>query len=387
MVPRIIIRANGCWTSNCVAYSIYKSFLKNKIAADIKFVNDNSFNDAYEVARYDYMILEACSVTINLEMMVVDFLGRIKQINPKLKVVICGCGAKNKQSIYYKLDKEVDHIFYSYSDMIKYFVAFLPAAFDNKINDVKIANRVLVKKGCKRFCSYCIVPYVRIPAYDRDAGTILKEIRFLQKRGFKDVKLTGLCISSWKRKGLNFKDLLKKILEEIQIKVSVYEFHPKDIDRKLMRLLLHKNMDRNLSIPLQSGSNKILRMMNRGYTVEYIENLFSQLIEKVPNIKINTELMFGFPYETENDFCMTNKLFDKFPFNRLARIQVYPFSQRPFTKAASFPQIPTDIIKSRINKFWNNHKDLPVIKYGLLELHKKRRIDYFNKLNSSDKLK
>jgi MiaB/RimO family radical SAM methylthiotransferase len=377
----MIIRANGCWTSNCGAQLTHKLLLKRDIYSDVKFVNDNSFSDIAEMAKYDYIILEACSVTINMEMMIANFLKKIKQINPSVHIFIYGCGAKNSKSLYYNL-KEVDCIFKSQSSLINYFMNVFNPIIGKGHKIFTLTNHVLVKKGCNRFCSYCIVPYVRTPTYNRPIKSIINEIMFLKKHGFKKVQLAGLCILNWKDKGWVFADLLEKILVDMHVKVSIYEFHPKDINKRLIDLLCHQNMDNNISIPLQSGSDKLLKLMNRGYTVKLVENLYKQLIEKKYNINISTELMFGFPFETEKDFMMTTTLFYKYPFNKLSRIQVYPFSPRPFTKASKLPQINVKIIKARINRFCNSHMNLPIVEYGKFELDENRRIDYFNLLQS-----
>ena len=205
--------------------------------------------------------------------------------------------------------------------------------------------------GCTNFCSYCIVPYTRGKEISRQPEAIINEVTSLAQEGFKEVTLLGQNVNSYgKDLGLNmdFADLLKQLndipgLERIRFTTS----HPKDMKDSLIDALANlPKVCEHLHLPVQSGSNRILKLMNRGYTREYYLDLVRKIKEAVPNISLTTDLIVGFPGETEEDFQDTLDLIREVGFSSSF---TFIFSPRNGTPAATMSeQIPEEVKKDRI---------------------------------------
>lgn len=215
---------------------------------------------------------------------------------------------------------------------------------------------VKVQDGCDQFCSYCIVPYTRGSPRSLPISLVLKQIDFYIKQGYKEIVLTGIHLGKW---GKDFKppqkfselllaieDYLKTYNETFNLRLSSLEV--KEIDEEfLVYIKESKFLVPHFHIPLQSGSNRILKLMNRHYTQEeYLETL-EKLYKLFPHATFGADIIVGFPGETEEDFLETCKVVKNAPLNWL---HIFPFSPRPGTKAEKMPdKIPANIIHERIN--------------------------------------
>jgi len=208
---------------------------------------------------------------------------------------------------------------------------------------------VAISRGCSNFCSYCIVPHVRGTIRHRKPECVIDEVKLLVESGYIDVCLLGQNVNAYKHRGLTFVSLLER-LERIDglRRLWFITTHPSDLCLNTVKIMAHPPFAPYISLPLQSGSDHILGLMNRGYTrKDYLEKV-SWLREHVEGCFISTDIMVGFPGESDADFEDTLEVV------RLARFDnVFSFiySPRPFTKAASFRNdVPNEVIKARFER-------------------------------------
>ena len=208
----------------------------------------------------------------------------------------------------------------------------------------KIKAYVSIIRGCNNFCSYCVVPYTRGREVSRSLESIIDECKTLQDQGYQEITLLGQNVNSYNSQGLDFADLLAEIDKLGFPRVRFMTSHPKDISYKLMQAIRDlPSVCENLHLPFQSGSSRILKKMNRSYTQEsYLEKV-ELLKATVPNITLGTDIIVGFPTETEEDFLETLKVFEKV---RFLNAFVYAYSPRKGTSAYQLKDNVSKEIKS-----------------------------------------
>jgi tRNA-2-methylthio-N6-dimethylallyladenosine synthase len=205
---------------------------------------------------------------------------------------------------------------------------------------------VPIMHGCNNFCSYCVVPYVRGRERSREPEAILREVRELVAQGYKEIMLLGQNVNSYKP---SFADLLRQInAVDGDFVITFMTSHPKDFTRELIDTMAQcSKVVRNLHLPVQSGSNRVLEAMNRGYTAEeYLEKL-AYARSVMPDLTLTTDIIAGFPGETREDFEQTLELIKKAEFNAA---YTFIFSPREGTKAASLP----DPVPKEVKTKWFN---------------------------------
>lgn len=215
---------------------------------------------------------------------------------------------------------------------------------------------VPIMNGCNNFCTYCIVPHVRGREISRPVCEILKELDVLSNRGVKEITLLGQNVNSYKdTDGTDFPGLLQKILDHLdQTKSSIdwvrFESpHPKDFSDKLIELMARdERICRGIHLPVQHGSTKVLKEMNRRYTREQYLDLVDRLRKAVPDLALTTDIMLGFPGETDEDFEQAVSLMKEVKYNSAF---MYYYNPREGTPAATFEnQIPVELKKERLQK-------------------------------------
>ncbi|MDY6367192.1 MAG: tRNA (N6-isopentenyl adenosine(37)-C2)-methylthiotransferase MiaB, partial [Clostridia bacterium] len=217
---------------------------------------------------------------------------------------------------------------------------------------------VNVTYGCDNFCTYCIVPYVRGRERSRKESDIIKECEELIKSGYKEITLLGQNVNSYgKDVGSDFATLINKVAAiEGDFRLRFMTNHPKDLSIDLIKAIKNnKKVCRSIHLPLQSGSNRILHLMNRKYTREDYLDKVNALRSEIPDIAITTDVMVGFPTETDEDFNDTLDLFKKVGF---AGAFTFIYSKRSGTIAATMDgQIPEEVSKQRIMKLIDFQND------------------------------
>ncbi|MBN1593795.1 MAG: tRNA (N6-isopentenyl adenosine(37)-C2)-methylthiotransferase MiaB [Candidatus Coatesbacteria bacterium] len=227
------------------------------------------------------------------------------------------------------------------------------ASWDYEAETVSRLNKrsayVAISRGCSNFCTYCIVPYVRGPIQHRRPESIVDEVRSLTDSGYIDICLLGQNVNAYDYDGCSFVNLLERVASIGGIRrLRFITTHPKDLCIDTVRMMVNPPFAPYISLPLQSGSDRILGLMNRGYTRgQYMEKV-SWLKEYLPGAFISTDIMVGFPGETEADFEDTLEIVRKAQFDN---IYSFVYSTRPRTKAASLmSDVPDEVIKARFKR-------------------------------------
>jgi len=318
----------------------------------------------------DTIILNTCSVRNTAEERVLGRLGYLKGLKkskPNLKIFVTGCMAQNWGEKLLKEAPHINGIFGTYNrskileainDTQNYVVdikmdryEFLPPTIDY-IYPFKAS--VTVIHGCNHSCTYCIVPKTRGKEISRPIKDIVEDIKKLIDKGVVEVLLLGQNINSYgKDIGTSFKELLEEVnkIEGLR-RIRFLTSHPINFKRDLIDTIAELDkVCRYFHLPFQSGSNRILKLMKRGYTHEYYIDMVNYIREKMPDSSISTDIIVGFPSETEEDFKMTLKLVEEVRFDFS---YMFIFNPREGTPAATMQdQVPEEIKTERIQRLIN----------------------------------
>jgi tRNA-2-methylthio-N6-dimethylallyladenosine synthase len=212
----------------------------------------------------------------------------------------------------------------------------------------KVTSYLAISRGCENYCSYCIVPYVRGSFRSRPVNDIMVEMKMLVDSGVKDITLLGQNVNSYSDDDTDFPNLLRKLAPTAPPRLRFLTSHPKDLSDDLIHCFEEiPNLCKSLHLPLQSGSDKILKAMNRGYTLKHYLGLIEKLRKIVPDITLTTDLIVGFPGETRSDFEKTLKAVEDIGFNWAF---MFRYSVRPNTAAAKLPDdVPENVKIERLN--------------------------------------
>jgi len=313
-----------------------------------------------DIDQADVIFLNTCSVRGKAEQKVHSFLGRLRRLKdtkPHLKIIAGGCVA---QQLGEKLLDRFDHLdmvigtraVNSIGQMLQRVqesggrIACLPdqesrgPELDGRkiLPQASVTAPITIMQGCNNYCTYCIVPYVRGPERSRPADEILEEIRLLDESGVREVLLLGQNVNSYGRgldENINFVDLLRRIGAETGIaRIRFTTSHPKDLTDELMRCFAEvDSLCKHLHLPVQAGSDRVLARMNRGCTATGYMEKIKRLRQICPEISLTSDIIVGFPGETDEDFKKTMQLLDEVRFDNLFSFR---YSDRPNTRASTF---------------------------------------------------
>lgn len=338
-------------------------------AYESEYIKEQFKTNNYDIVNIDdnpdVVVINTCTVTNQSDAKSRKVIRHAKKINPNAIIVVCGCAAEHhKENI---IDTEIDILIGNYfkskivdfvnkykkdGKKINTFVDMKNVGFeDMKINNFLNKTRAFVKiqDGCNNFCSYCIIPFMRGTIRSKDIDVAYEEIKSLVNKGYQEIVLTGIHTGSYGTgESYDLVDLIRRIskfdkLKRIRISsIEITELNEKFIDE----LKTNKKICNHLHVPIQSGSNKILKLMNRKYTIEEYKNIINKIRNVRPDINFTTDLIVGFPTETEEDFIETyNNLKDI----KFSKIHTFPYSKRNNTKAADMEQVDEKIKKERVN--------------------------------------
>ena len=202
-----------------------------------------------------------------------------------------------------------------------------------RLHGAKLSGFVSIMRGCNNFCHYCIVPYTRGRERSRDVESILREVRDLRDRGFKEVTLLGQNVNSYHTEGLDFPGLLRKVAEEApQMRVRFTTSHPKDMSNETLRVIAEvPNVCKHIHLPVQSGSDKILKLMNRKYTREWYMDRVAAIRRIIPDCGLSTDIFVGYHNETEEDHQLSLSLMREVGYDSAF---MFKYSERPGTYAS-----------------------------------------------------
>ncbi len=339
------------------------------------------YSEAQNPESADLIIFNTCSIRKKPEEKLFSALGRLKALKrrkPHLKIAVCGCLAQQEGENILKRAPHVDYIFGPQNiGKLKEILSFdkkidinenpeLPYEELPTLREDSVRASVNIMYGCNNFCSYCVVPYTRGREVSRPVKSILDEIRLLAENGYKEIVLLGQNVNSYDGE-IDFPDLLKEVnkIEDIK-RIRFITSHPKDFSEKLIRYIAELDkVCEHIHLPLQSGSDRILMLMNRGYTYsDYLKKV--ELLKKyVPDIAITTDIIAGFPTETDEDHKLTINALKDIEYDG---IFAFKYSPRPNTVASRMDcQIPEEIKGERLKEILRLQDEISLKKNKLLE--------------------
>ena len=348
-------------------------------------LEEMGFEEALDMENADLILLNTCAIRENAHNKVFGMIGRLKHMKedrPNIITGVCGCMAQEEVVVKEILDK------YSFLDIVfgTHNIHELPEILNKAMHKDKIevdvyscegdiiedmpAKRdskykafVNIMYGCDKFCTYCIVPYTRGKQRSRRFGDIIREVKTLKNDGYKEVTLLGQNVNAY-GKDLNLEYDMSDLLEEVAKtnieRVRFVTSHPWDFTDRMIEVIgKYPNIMPYIHLPLQSGSDRILKLMGRRYTKESYLELFNKIKETVPNASITTDIIVGFPGETEEDFLETLDVVNKCKYDSAF---TFIFSPREGTPAAKMKDdIPLSVKEERLHRL-----NEVVNKYALL---------------------
>ena len=295
---------------------------------------------------------------------------KLKEKKPHLKIGVGGCvGQQEKERLIKDIPMidfvfgtdAIDHLPRLVSELNDFGEKRVSARFEYQrpyqvetlVRNPGVSTFVNITKGCDNFCTFCVVPFTRGRERSRALDEIVGDIHNLTARGVKEVTLLGQNVNSYRSQcGANFTQLLKTLAVETQLKRIRYTTsHPKDFNWELVETMesYRDKICPFVHLPAQSGNSQVLERMNRGYTREEYINKARMILEKIPDVSLSTDIIVGFPQETEKQFQDTMSLLDEVPYES---IYAFKYSPRPFTKAAQYKDQVTEGEKShRLERF------------------------------------
>lgn len=340
----------------------------------------------------DLILYNTCTVRENANFKIygrLGYLSKIKEKNTDMIIGLCGC-MMQEPHVVEKLNKSyrfIDIIFGTHNIFLLAELLYDRLMSGHKIEDIwdgtteivedlpaarkyNFKSGVNIMYGCNNFCSYCIVPYVRGRERSRNPEDIIKEIKQLVKDGVVEIMLLGQNVNSYGKtldNPISFAELLRRIEQIDGLKrIRFMTSHPKDLSDELIEVMAQsKKICRQMHLPLQSGSSRLLKIMNRHYDKEQYLALVDKLKKAIPDIGLTTDIIVGFPGETEEDFEETLDVVKRAEYDSAF---TFIYSKRSGTPAAEMPnQVSEDVIKVRFDKLLNVVNEISRKKTQLLE--------------------
>ena len=374
MHKKVFIKTFGCQMNE------YDS---NRIYDAVKAIGYNKTENQDDADCY---ILNTCHIRDKAKDKVYHEIGRVKKLYKGKKkpiMVIAGCVAQAENTEMLNREKYIDLVigpqsYQKINNLLKRFeeenkveeTEFDSVSkfryFDNiKNNNTNVSSFLTIQEGCDKFCHFCVVPYTRGPEYSRPFKSIIDEAETLIKNGSREITFLGQNVNAYSYKDgsreYRLSDLINTLSKYSEIsRIRYTTSHPRDMTDDLIECYKNsKKLMPFVHLPIQSGSDRILKMMNRKHTVNYYLNIYEKLIKINPDIKFSSDFIIGYPGETENDFKETINLVNKIKFiNSFSFI----FSPRPGTKAAELEITDKDKLKNRLitiqEKLFSNQIEL-----------------------------
>lgn len=366
-------------TLGCKVNSYESNFMKEALVK-------NGFSFCNLSEKCDILILNTCTVTDTSDKKSLKEVRRLKRENPNAILVVCGCSVQNDKTKYDDLGinilmgninkSNIVSIIEKYLDdntPVEYVAKTRDLPFENMEVDISDHTRAYIKieDGCDNFCSYCIIPFVRGKKRSKDFSLVLREVQHLANNGYKEIVLTGIDTGGYESNGKDLTDLIHEMskingIERIrQSSIEITQINEKFINE----LKNNKKICDHIHIPLQSGSDSILKLMNRKYDLKYFFDKIDMIRSVRPDISITTDVIVGFPGETEEMFLETMETCKKINFSK---IHAFPYSERKGTKASMMDgKVPESVKHERVKK--------------LLELSDSLEKSYYDKFKGKNK--
>jgi tRNA-2-methylthio-N6-dimethylallyladenosine synthase len=332
-------------------------------------LQNNGYGITKDSGEADVVLLNTCSIRENAEQRIYGRLGNFKAIKdnkPELVIGILGCMAERLRKDLIEEKKIVDLVVGP--DEYRRVPEFIDLAFNGgKGIGVRLSKTetydditpyredglqawISVMRGCDKFCSFCVVPFTRGRERSRSLNSIVDEIKQLSQRGFKEVTLLGQNVNSYRDNERDFADLLSACaVVDRSIRVRFTTSHPQDLSDKLLYTINeHPNLCSYIHLPVQSGSNRILELMNRTYTIEHYLNLIERAKKIIPGVSFSTDIISGFPTESYEDHLMTLDIMREVRYDGA---YMFKYSAREGTKAYKMiDDIPDEVKTKRLQE-------------------------------------
>lgn len=413
-------KVNKINTGKNLKYAIYTmgcQLNENDSEKICGMLENMGYSKTEEVASADFVIFNTCCVRENAEDKLFGKIGEMKRQKEERGTILAigGCMMQEKHIVdklhksypfvdiifgthtMHKLPEDIYHIL-ERKNKIEDVIDIDGEIYEGlpiKRNDATKAS-VTIMYGCNNFCTYCIVPYVRGRERSRKPSDILKEIESLASEGYKEITLLGQNVNSYDGgNGYKFSDLLRDVnkIEGIE-KIRFVSPHPKDFKDDVIDAICEcDKVSKIIHLPLQSGSSNVLKVMNRRYTKEQYLDLVEKMKKKIPNVVFSTDIIVGFPGETEEDFEDTLDVVRKVNFEQ---VFMFIYSRRVGTPADKMEnQVPEEIKHERFDRLKalvesqieeNNKKYIGTIQKVLVEGRSKNNIDMLTGRTDSNKV-
>lgn len=337
-----------------------------------------NFQEIDDVA--DVNIINTCSVTNTADSKSRKLVRRYKRNNPNSILIVCGCSSQNKTEEYQQMDIDILLGNNKKSDIVSLINEFKAnqkkyefITTDRELNfedmqleEYKNHTRAFVKiqDGCDNFCTYCIIPHVRGSIRSKKLETAIEEINTLVKNGHQEIVLTGIHTGSYgTHLGYDLTDLIHEVSKLKNLKrIRISSIEITELNEKFLNELKNNNkICDHLHIPLQTGTDEILKRMNRKYDLNYYYHKIKTIRKIRPNINITTDVIVGFPYETEELFKQTLEFIKIINFSK---IHAFPYSKRTGTPAANMPNQVNEIEKKQRNQLLTELSNQLEIEYA-----------------------
>ena len=341
------------------------------------------YTETENMENADVIVFNTCCIRDAAEQKVLGNIGavkKLKKLNPDLIVAVCGCMSQEngRAELFKQKYPHVSivigtHNLHKFKDYLIQYQQTKKKVFEiwqsekdicEDVDMYRTSNNnawVNIMYGCNNFCTYCIVPYVRGRERSRAMADIIAEVKQLIAEGYKYITLLGQNVNSYGndfKDGTNFAQLLTELAHlDGDFRIKFMTSHPKDLTTEVINAIATEpKLSKVIHLPVQSGSNKILKLMNRNYTVEHYKSLIKQIKDTVPNYFISTDIIVGFPHETEKDFMDTYNLVQEVNYGGVFG---FMYSPRTGTIAEQMEnQVPQDIKNARVNKLLSLSKEI-----------------------------
>ena len=348
---KVVIKTLGCKANRYESDKVQEVFGKENYVSDIQ---------NYKLKDADVILVNTCTVTQVADRKSRQVISPLKKKFPNAKVIVFGCGA-NVNSQEYKALNNVDYVIQKRKDLYELLENLSKNLPDSCTTTNFPGNRtrslIKIQDGCNNFCTYCIIPYARGREKSVPLKEILNEIQEKINNGYKEIVLTGINIGMWKDEGKDLAGLIESILNETNLpRLRLSSIEPQNYSDKFYELFQNKRFCPHLHVSLQSGSDAILKKMNRHYDKALFTSMIKNLRQAAPNIGITTDVIVGFPGETEKLFEETIDYIQQMQFSK---IHIFPYSKRKGTVASSMEnQVPYEVKKERALKMAKIEKQM-----------------------------
>jgi tRNA-2-methylthio-N6-dimethylallyladenosine synthase len=336
----------------------------------LSVLSEFGYNESTKIEQADLILLNTCSVRDNAEQRIKNRLVHLtsyKKRHPNRIIGILGCMAERLKSDLLEKEKAVDLIvgpdeYRKLPHLIENIFETGEKGIAVKLSKVETYDDITpvrkdgvtaflsVMRGCDKFCSFCVVPFTRGRERSRKMSSIVDEAKKIFDEGLKEVTLLGQNVNSYRDDGKDFSDLLKSVALAVpEMRIRYTTSHPYDLSDKLLETMAEfKNICKYIHLPVQSGSDRVLKLMNREYSVEHYKGIIRKAKAMMPGIGLSTDIIAGFPTETEEEHKMTLELIEEIKYDGA---YTFAYSPRENTKAYKYlDDIPYEIKQRRLDE-------------------------------------